>query len=110
MIHRRAGMAGIAVAAPGFLRARRTPPYRPGPASRQVDAAVGRRLREARSAGGISLEQLGEAIGVSADTVRRYETGARRIPPARLAAAVRFLGVSLAWFFSNGEPSTRPRR
>jgi ribosome-binding protein aMBF1 (putative translation factor) len=94
----------IPLAAPGFLRARRPPPYRPGPASRALDVAVGARLRQARRLVGMSPEQLGQAIGVSAETVRRYETGARRMSPARLAAAVRFLGFSLAWFFGSDEP------
>lgn len=110
MIYAHAGLAGIELAVPGFLRARRPPPYRPGPAARQVDTAVGRRLREARREAGISLQQLGEAMGVSAETVRRYETGLRRMTPARLAAAVRFLGVPLAWFFSNGSPPAPTRR
>ncbi|HXY99934.1 MAG TPA: helix-turn-helix transcriptional regulator [Stellaceae bacterium] len=110
MIYAQAGMAEFEVATPGFLRARRPPPYRPGPAARQVDVAIGRRLREARRGAGISLQQLGDAMGVSAETVRRYETGLRRMAPARLAAAVRFLGVPLAWFFSNGNPPAPPWR
>jgi len=108
MIERFAGTAGIGVAH-GFLRARRPPPYRPGPASRQVDALVGRRLCQGRRLTGISREQLGEAIGVGAETVRRYETGARRMPPARLAAAVRFLGFALSWFFRDDDPPAPPQ-
>ena len=86
-------------AALGFLRARRPPPYRPGPRERGVDAAVGARLRQARRLAGLSRQQLALAMGVSAQTVRRYESGARRISPARLAAAVRLLGVPISWFF-----------
>jgi ribosome-binding protein aMBF1 (putative translation factor) len=99
-----AGMAESA-ATYGFLRARRPPPYEPRPASRQVDALVGRRLRQARGLAGASREQLGDAIGVSAETVRRYESGARRMPPARIVAATRFLGFALSWFFRDDEPT-----
>lgn len=93
---------------PAFLRARRPPPWRPEPAARQVDALVGHWLREARRLAGASRQQLGAAIGVTAETVRRYESGARRVPPARLAAATRFLGVTLAWFFQD-ENSPPPK-
>jgi DNA-binding XRE family transcriptional regulator len=103
MIDAYASTAVVAFAR-GFLRARRPPPYQPGPASRQVDALVGRRLRQARRLAGASREQLGEAIGVSAETVRRYEAGARRMPPARLVAATRFLGFALSWFFREDDP------
>lgn len=98
--------AGMASATRGVLRARRPPPYRPGPAARQVDALVGRRLRQARGLAGATREQLGEAIGVSAGTVRRYESGARRMPPARIVAAGRFLGFALSWFFREDDAPT----
>ncbi|MGO8914598.1 MAG: helix-turn-helix domain-containing protein [Stellaceae bacterium] len=110
MIYGFAGAAGTGAAARGFLRTRRPPPYRPGPAARQVDAAIGRRLRQARRLLGASRGQLGKAIGVSAETVRRYETGARRMPPARFAAAIRFLGFGLSWFFRDDDPPAPPRR
>lgn len=101
-----AGRAGTG-AVQGGLRARRPPPYRPGPRSQAVDAAIGARLRQARLLAGASRRQLGRALGVSAETVGRYETGARRMTPERLAAAVRFLGLPISWFFRSDEP---PRR
>jgi DNA-binding XRE family transcriptional regulator len=90
---------GTGLAPHGFLRTRRPPPYRHGPRARALDVALGARLREARLLAGASRQQLGQAIGVGAGTVRRYETGARRIGPARLVAAARFLGLPLSWFF-----------
>ena len=72
--------------------------------ARAVDIAVGARLRRARLLTGASRRQLGEAMGVGAETVRRYETGARRMSPVRLAAAVRFLGLPLSWFFREDGP------
>jgi ribosome-binding protein aMBF1 (putative translation factor) len=90
-------------APPAFLRAPKPPPYRPGPAARRVALEVGRQLRRARLIAGASRQALGGAIGVGAETVRRYETGSRRMPPARLAAAAVFLGVPLSWFFREEE-------
>jgi DNA-binding XRE family transcriptional regulator len=98
---------GTGLAAHGMLWSRRPPPYRPGATARTLDVAIGARLREARLRVGASRQQLGTAIGVSAETVRRYESGARRMSPTRLAAAVRFLGLPLSWFFREDGP---PRR
>lgn len=82
-----------------FLRARKPPPYRHGPDARSIDVAVGHRLRQARLLAGVSRKELAAAIGVGAQSVRRYETGARRMSPARLVAAATFLGVPISWFF-----------
>ncbi|MGO8920287.1 MAG: helix-turn-helix domain-containing protein [Stellaceae bacterium] len=65
----------------------------------QVDLMVGRRLREARVMAGASPQQLGAALGVSAQSVQKYESGARRMTAARLAAAVKFLGVPMSFLF-----------
>jgi DNA-binding XRE family transcriptional regulator len=90
----------LAVAVPRlFLRARKPPPYTPGPGARQVAVELGSRLRQARLMAGMTRQSLASAIGVAATTLRRYETGARRMPPARLAAAVVLLGLPLSWFF-----------
>jgi transcriptional regulator with XRE-family HTH domain len=65
----------------------------------QVDVMVGRRLREARLMAGASPKQLGAALGVSAQSVQKYESGARRLTAARLAAVVKFLGVPMSFLF-----------
>ena len=77
---------------------RAPPPPRYRPAAKEVARLVGGRLRRARRLAGLSRQALAHAIGVEAETVRRYESG-RRMPPARLAAAALFLGVPLSWFF-----------
>lgn len=75
---------------------RRQPGRRRGNA---VDVMVGKRLREARLMTGASREQLGAALGVGAQSVQRYESGARRLSAARLAAVVKFLGVPMSFLF-----------
>ena len=73
---------------------------RPGkPRVSQVDLALGRRLREARALAGVSQRTLGEAIGVSAQAVQKYESGEKRLSAVRLAAAVKFLGVPMSFLF-----------
>jgi DNA-binding XRE family transcriptional regulator len=94
-----------------WLRARRPPPYRPGPTARRVDIELGKRLRQARLFVGATRQELAAAMGVSAATVGRYETGVRRMSPKRFAAAVIFFGLPMSWFFSDdGAPGKTPRR
>jgi transcriptional regulator with XRE-family HTH domain len=82
---------------------RRQPARRRG---RRVDALIGRRLREARLLAGATPQQLATALGVSAQAVQKYETGARRLTAARLAAAVKFLGVPMSFLFKEDASST----
>lgn len=93
----------LVAAEPLFLRARRPPPYVPGPGAKRAAAEVGRRLKDARRAAGMTRDALGRALGVGTQTLRRYETGERRIPPARLAAAAVLLGLPLSWFFREAD-------
>ena len=80
----------------------------PGRRGNQVDAMVGRRLREARMMAGASQEQLAAVLGVSVPSVKRYESGARRLTAARLVAAVKFLGVPMSFLFKEeASPATR---
>lgn len=74
--------------------------------SRQVDALIGKRLRAARRLAGASPQQLAAALGVSAQAVQKYETGARRLTAARLAAAVKFLGVPMSFLFKDETAAT----
>ena len=93
--------------------ARSRGPSRRQPAARRgtpVDVVVGRRLREARLIAGASPDQLAAAIGVSVASVQRYESGARRLSAARLAAAVKFLGVPMSFLFKEEvSPAARMR-
>jgi transcriptional regulator with XRE-family HTH domain len=72
-----------------------------------VDVHVGRRLRQARFLAGMSQEELGEGIGVSFQAVQKYENGENRLSAGRLAAAAKFLGVPMSFFFQDDtEPQT----
>jgi transcriptional regulator with XRE-family HTH domain len=64
-----------------------------------VDIHVGRRLRTARIAKGISQEKLGAALGVSFQQVQKYEKGVNRIGTGRLHAIAKFLVLPLGYFF-----------
>ena len=73
----------------------------------QVDMSVGRRLRQARLLVRASQEEVGIAVGVSFQAVQKYENGENRLSAGRLAAAAKFLGVPMAFFFQDDtEPQT----
>ncbi len=66
-----------------------------------IDLSVGSRLRQARLLAGASQEEVGTAIGVSFQAVQKYENGENRLSAGRLAAAAKFLGVPMAFFFQD---------
>ncbi|MBC7635905.1 MAG: helix-turn-helix transcriptional regulator [Acetobacteraceae bacterium] len=58
-----------------------------------TDHAVGVQIRALRRAAGMTLKDLGEAVGVSCVQFQRYETGASRVTASRLFAISDALGV-----------------
>lgn len=58
-----------------------------------TDRAVGVKIRLLRRAAGITLRDLGEAVGVSCVQFQRYETGNSRLSASRLVAISNALGV-----------------
>lgn len=68
-------------------------------AASEFDKAVGRKLCMARMMVGLSQSQIGKACGVSFQQVQKYEKGANRIGPERLAIVAKLTGKTVAWFF-----------
>ena len=66
---------------------------------RQTDIHIGRRLREARLARGLSQGALGKKLGVTFQQVQKYESGANRIGGSRLWDISGILEVPVAHFF-----------
>jgi len=71
-----------------------------------IDAHVGRRVRERRTLLGISQERLGAAIGLTFQQVQKYERGINRIGAGRLHALSCALDVPVSYFF-DGLPTER---
>ncbi|MEQ8440613.1 MAG: helix-turn-helix transcriptional regulator [Alphaproteobacteria bacterium] len=68
-----------------------------------VDVHVGRRVREARAARGLSQEKLGNVLGISFQQVQKYEKGTNRIGSSRLWAIANALEVPITFFFDGME-------
>ena len=70
-----------------------------------TDRAVGRRIRTLRRAAGMTLSDLGEAVGVSGVQFQRYETGASRVAASRLLAICDALDVPLDTLIDDAVPA-----
>jgi transcriptional regulator with XRE-family HTH domain len=80
-----------------------------------TDHAVGTQIRSLRRAAGLTLKDLGEAVGVSVVQFQRYETGASRVAAGRLFAISDALGVRVDSLIVESasaevEPMSRKRR
>ncbi len=75
-----------------------------------MDVHVGTRLRERRIRLGMSQEQLAESVGLSFQQIQKYERGVNRMGASRLFEMARALGVTLEFFYADGERSLAPSR
>ncbi|TPE53948.1 helix-turn-helix transcriptional regulator [Amaricoccus solimangrovi] len=65
----------------------------------QVDAHVGRRMRQRREYLGISQSRLGQHLGLTFSQVQKYENGSNRIGAGRLYLMARILQVPVQYFY-----------
>lgn len=70
----------------------------------EIDAYVGRRLRDRREALGISQGRLGRHLGLTFSQVQKYEKGSNRIGAGRLFQIATFLDVPTNHFFEGLSP------
>jgi transcriptional regulator with XRE-family HTH domain len=69
-----------------------------------VDLHVGKMLRAYRQFAGLTLDEIGTAIGVTPQQFQKYERAQNRISASRLAEAARVLRISPGAFFEGIEP------
>ncbi len=67
--------------------------------SSDVDAHVGRRVRERRKEIGISQGKLGSALGITFQQIQKYEIGLNRVAAGRLWDISKILEVDVGYFF-----------
>ena len=81
-----------------------SPRARPGrPRAGELDALVGKRMRERRLALGLTMQEVAAALGVPYQQLHKYETGANRLSAGRLDQLAGTLGVEVGHFFGEGE-------
>ena len=64
-----------------------------------TDVHVGKRIREARIAKGLSQTELGKLLGVSFQQIQKYEKGTNRLGASRLWALATSLNLPVPYFF-----------
>ncbi|MCH8188327.1 MAG: helix-turn-helix transcriptional regulator [Proteobacteria bacterium] len=69
----------------------------------EIDIEIGRRLRQARVAAGLTQTELGVRLGISFQQIQKYEKGRNRIGGGRLYKIARILGVKITYFFDGVE-------
>ena len=67
---------------------------------------MGNRIRELRKMRGITMKQLGEALGVAESTISHYETGRRQLDNETLLRLGEFFGVSVGYILGAEEEKT----
>ena len=82
-----------------------------GPRSSEVDAHVGRRVRERRRELGMFQTKLAGALGISFQQIHKYEVGTDRVMASRLWDIAKILEVDVAYFFEGIQKrASRPRK
>jgi transcriptional regulator with XRE-family HTH domain len=74
-----------------------------------IDIHVGHRLRKRRLQLMVGLITLGEAVGVRAQQIQKYEKGRDRIASSRLYLLAAALGVPVSFFFAGLPKPARTR-
>lgn len=77
-----------------------------------MDKAVGRNIRSARLARGLSQSSLAEKLGITFQQVQKYEKGVNRVGSGRLFEIGSILGVPVTSFFeqANAPPAAKGTR
>ena len=73
----------------------------------QVDVRVGKRIRKRRILQAMTLRELGERIGITAQQIQKYEEGQGSVKASRLVALAKALGVQPQYFFTK-PPALEP--
>jgi transcriptional regulator with XRE-family HTH domain len=68
--------------------------------SNHADEVVAANIRRLRLAAGVSLREIGEALGIALQSVRMFETGAHRVSASHLPVIARCLGVPIDALFT----------
>lgn len=70
-----------------------------------VDLHLAGRLRLRRILLGLSQDELGKRLGLTAQQIQKYEAGATRMSASRLHDLAGQLAVPITWFFEELEPA-----
>ncbi len=64
-----------------------------------VDTHVGQRVRQRRCLTGMTLQELGERVGIKFQQIQKYETGTNRISASRIWDIAAAMQAPVSFFF-----------
>ncbi len=64
-----------------------------------VDVHVGQRVRQRRLLLGMTMQELGDSVGIKFQQIQKYETGANRISASRMWDIASAMEVPVSFFF-----------
>ena len=70
-----------------------------------IDLAIGLNVRRIRKLRHMSMQALGNAVGLAPPQIQKYERGTNRISASTLFRFCGFLGRPVAWFYDGLEPT-----
>lgn len=68
---------------------------------KEIDIAVGKKLKFYRKFRGLSQDSLGQALGITFQQIQKYENGTNRISAGRLYMMSQILGIEIDWLFAD---------
>jgi transcriptional regulator with XRE-family HTH domain len=68
-----------------------------------IDVEIGKSIRQARVAAGLTQTELGARLGISFQQIQKYEKGRNRVGGGRLYKIARALGVKITYFFDGAD-------
>lgn len=92
--------------APTGERSRRRTAKLDGP--HPIDVHVGARIRMSRALAGFNQTELAKRVGVTFQSIQKYERGTNRVSASRLHQIADVLGVPISSFFEGMAESTPP--
>ena len=69
--------------------------------AREFDRIVGQRLKKARRDAGVTQETLGAFMGLTFQSIQRYEKGESGVPCGRLLQAAQVIGGPISYYFQD---------
>jgi transcriptional regulator with XRE-family HTH domain len=79
-------------------------------ATSAMDHALGKKLRQAREAAGLSQQGLAQRLGITFQQIQKYERGANRIAASRLVSIARALDKPLSYFLDDAKANGQAAR
>lgn len=72
-----------------------------------IDAHVGKKLRQRRTMMGLSQEAVAKSVGITFQQVQKYEKGTNAMNARRLYEFATFMNIPVAYFFEGLEQSAK---